>query len=164
MPFSKARSLWCCIDSCTPGPVQEVKKVEVIEQAVSLVLAEELIHFPTVYSCIWYQLCFICSSRSRDTVPQSISLELAVKTTCHFHFGQHGLSRFISVHVIKFHIPPSSISARSAWFMHSCSDTPVQTKFIGANHPGFGGSVPCPARIMLFTWNVRIFKVAAPEA
>ncbi len=33
-----------------PGPVRKVKKVEVMEQAVSLVLAEELIHFPTVYA------------------------------------------------------------------------------------------------------------------
>ncbi len=29
---------------------------------------------------------------------------------------------------------------------------------IGANRPGFGGSVPCPARKVLFTWNVPDFQ------
>ncbi len=38
IPFSKARSLWCCeynrflVNNFAPGPVQEVKQVEVIEQ------------------------------------------------------------------------------------------------------------------------------------
>ena len=112
---SDAASIIDLVYNFAPGPVQEVKKVEVIEQAVSLVLAEELIHFPTVYSCIWYQLCFICSSRSRDTVPQSISLELAVKTTCHSHFGQHGLSRFMrSRDHVSYH------SLFNLWILGEC--------------------------------------------
>ncbi len=58
VPVSKARSLWCwkynrfLLQNFAPGQVQEVKKVEVIEQAVSWLSAEELLHFPKVYSYI----------------------------------------------------------------------------------------------------------------
>ena len=151
MVYNAASSLWCCKYNqflvLHAGPVQEVKKVEVIEQAVSLVLAEELIHFPTVYSCSNFDInyCFICSSRSRDTVPQSISLELAVKTTCHSHFGQHGSSRFMrSRDQVSYtslfnlwsiyQLPYASTTSSLPCHHHACMDELCIYNYIRGNH------------------------------
>ncbi len=101
MPFSKARSLWCCeysVQFCSRTSTRGQKSwsdrtscLFGFSWGANSLPNSLLLHLIS-------KLCFICTCSSGleiQSVPQSISLELAGKPTCHSHFRHHGLSRFI---------------------------------------------------------------------
>ncbi len=103
---------------------------------------------------------FQCSSDDYDDLPSMTSLWLHVDYFLSYfcsYFPFDRLSRLTTARVLninkKINFLFQKTDNQENWPRGSdlSGSRRVSSKNIGANRPGFGGSVPCPARIVLFT-------------